>query len=320
MYFLRRAFTLIELLVVIAIIAILAAILFPVFAQAKLAAKKSVALSGAKQISLGAQIYATDFDDMYVPCAIYNEPGINNPGANEENGSCFYHLKPFDSILEPYIKSAEIWSVPADTHPMQTFWNADECLWDGKYRGKYIRRSFQMASHIDTVEAGGWLDRNTGVTPSWWDITGGFPIRNMTEFSDPSNTIAFVEVWPPNGEGGRVGAVSDPILWGCNAWKLAGRIPLSGAQVIVYLLEVTIAMPLRTAQDLIQPLAMQERRTTPWLMVAPSPSVGARYAAMTFTSSRFKNHPQPLRHEDSMYLDFIRHGWHDLNRVLPQDA
>lgn len=229
MYFLRRAFTLIELLVVIAIIAILAAILFPVFAQAKLAAKKSVALSGAKQISLGAQIYATDFDDMYVPCAIYNEPGINNPGANEENGSCFYHLKPFDSILEPYIKSAELWSVPADTHPMQTFWNADECLWDGKYRGKYIRRSFQMASHIDTVEAGGWLDRNTGVTPSWWDITGGFPIRNMTEFSDPSNTIAFVEVWPPNGEGGRVGAVSDPILWGCNAWKLAGRIPLSGA-------------------------------------------------------------------------------------------
>ena len=50
MYFLRRAFTLIELLVVIAIIAILAAILFPVFAQAKVAAKKSDALSGAKQI------------------------------------------------------------------------------------------------------------------------------------------------------------------------------------------------------------------------------------------------------------------------------
>ena len=49
-----RAFTLIELLVVIAIIAILAAILFPVFAQAKVAAKKAVAVSGAKQIGLAS--------------------------------------------------------------------------------------------------------------------------------------------------------------------------------------------------------------------------------------------------------------------------
>ena len=54
----RRAFTLIELLVVIAIIAILAAILFPVFAQAKLAAKKSVNLSNLKQISLAVQMYS----------------------------------------------------------------------------------------------------------------------------------------------------------------------------------------------------------------------------------------------------------------------
>lgn len=54
----RHAFTLIELLVVIAIIAILAAILFPVFAQAKIAAKKSVNLSNLKQISLAIQMYA----------------------------------------------------------------------------------------------------------------------------------------------------------------------------------------------------------------------------------------------------------------------
>jgi len=225
----RQAFTLIELLVVIAIIAILAAILFPVFAQAKVAAKKTVALSAAKQISLGSHIYANDADDMYVPCAIYNEPGINNPGAKEESGDCFYHLKPFDAMLEPYMKSAALWAVPSDNHPVNPPWTTDDCLWDGKYRNHFIARSFQMTSHIDTVEAGGWLDRNTGVTPSWWDITGGFPIRNMTEFSDPSNTIAFAEVWPPDGEGGRVGAVSDPILFGCNAWKLAGRVPLSTA-------------------------------------------------------------------------------------------
>src|SRR5271154_4947516 len=60
----RKAFTLIELLVVIAIIAILAAILFPVFAQAKLAAKKTVVLSNSKQIGLSQFMYANDYDDM----------------------------------------------------------------------------------------------------------------------------------------------------------------------------------------------------------------------------------------------------------------
>src|ERR1700689_3963046 len=60
-----RAFTLIELLVVIAIIAILAAILFPVFAQAKLSAKKTADLSNEKQIALGGLMYANDSDDYF---------------------------------------------------------------------------------------------------------------------------------------------------------------------------------------------------------------------------------------------------------------
>ena len=61
----KKAFTLIELLVVIAIIAILAAILFPVFAQAKAAAKKTVSVSNQKQIGLGIMMYTADHDDVY---------------------------------------------------------------------------------------------------------------------------------------------------------------------------------------------------------------------------------------------------------------
>jgi prepilin-type N-terminal cleavage/methylation domain-containing protein len=69
---LRRAFTLIELLVVIAIIAILAAILFPVFAQAKEAAKKTSTLSNYKQVGTSSQIYLSDTDDVYPLSGSFN--------------------------------------------------------------------------------------------------------------------------------------------------------------------------------------------------------------------------------------------------------
>jgi len=73
----KKAFTLIELLVVIAIIAILAAILFPVFAQAKMAAKKAVSISNLKQITLGMVMYQGDSDDT-VNCSGYQ---VQGPGA-----------------------------------------------------------------------------------------------------------------------------------------------------------------------------------------------------------------------------------------------
>jgi prepilin-type N-terminal cleavage/methylation domain-containing protein/prepilin-type processing-associated H-X9-DG protein len=124
----RQAFTLIELLVVIAIIAILAAILFPVFAQAKASAKMTADLSNAKQISLGVLMYAADFDDW--------APQLDN------NGDCIYGDSPcqnpdwgvampstvnpsdrpmFGNVIQPYIKN---WQMMYSTDVGKSNWSS----------------------------------------------------------------------------------------------------------------------------------------------------------------------------------------------------
>ncbi len=95
----RKAFTLIELLVVIAIIAILAAILFPVFAQAKLAAKKTVGISNSKQINLAAQMYAGDYDDSY--CFAVRAIGGGSWGAYVWMLDLYPYTKNYDLFLNP---------------------------------------------------------------------------------------------------------------------------------------------------------------------------------------------------------------------------
>src|SRR5580658_6158967 len=90
----RKAFTLIELLVVIAIIAILAAILFPVFAQAKEAAKKTTCLSNTQQLNNAWIMYATDYDDTWVTTGKqYFDPGNAAGGlADGGNPNDFFYL------------------------------------------------------------------------------------------------------------------------------------------------------------------------------------------------------------------------------------
>ncbi len=98
----RGGFTLVELLVVIAIIAILAAILFPVFARARAKAYQTTCLSNEKQIGLALLMYAQDWDETYPPAYYY----IN--GANSNNG-----YVQWSGMVAPYTKNNEIWVCPS---------------------------------------------------------------------------------------------------------------------------------------------------------------------------------------------------------------
>lgn len=94
----RRGFTLIELLVVIAIIAILAAILFPVFARAREKARQTSCLSNMKQLGVAYMMYADDYDEAYSLMMVYYDGNIY---------TCH------NVLVEPYVKNQQIFQCPS---------------------------------------------------------------------------------------------------------------------------------------------------------------------------------------------------------------
>ena len=108
-----RAFTLIELLVVIAIIAILAAILFPVFAQAREKARQTSCLANEKQIGLGIMQYVQDYDETYPTAYQYK----NNNWAAGTNGSAAGGYTHWTYYILPYVKNDQIYQCPSDKNP-----------------------------------------------------------------------------------------------------------------------------------------------------------------------------------------------------------
>ena len=137
----KKGFTLIELLVVIAIIAILAAILFPVFAQARDKARQSACLSNVKQIAIALQLYADDYDETF-PVTLDQDCVADwkdatygtNPGWGNMTNLNEHSIK---ILLQPYMKNIEIFCCPNATRIRQ--YDADygfgSYLWNGGVMG-----------------------------------------------------------------------------------------------------------------------------------------------------------------------------------------
>jgi prepilin-type N-terminal cleavage/methylation domain-containing protein len=122
----RSAFTLIELLVVIAIIAILAAILFPVFAQAREKARQTTCLSNLKQLGLAAVMYASDYDQMNFwfrgrpNTTVLDQAGKTVTPAMMGGKNYNEVMK---SAFQPYIKNVQIFYCPSDSWKTQHTFN-----------------------------------------------------------------------------------------------------------------------------------------------------------------------------------------------------
>lgn len=178
---LRNGFTLIELLVVIAIIAILAAILFPVFLSAKQKAHSTTCLNYCRQAALALHNYMGDYNDT-VP-----------PYINHQVGSG-WEIKLMWTTLQPYIKGRGVYFCPATRNPDP---NTSPIKWSTPPYGTSIwgseRTRWQFAGYVGSYCINGWLYYN-GTTSS--------PVK-MSEVTKPSKTMAFsdgnwVDAWPSN--------------------------------------------------------------------------------------------------------------------------
>lgn len=112
----RAGFTLIEMLVVIAIIAVLAAMLFPVFARARAKARSTRCVANLKQIGNALMMYCDDYDECSpwaIDCADQNAPEIW--AGFPQYQAWIPYMPRLKDALDPYIKNAEIWHCPSDT-------------------------------------------------------------------------------------------------------------------------------------------------------------------------------------------------------------
>jgi len=206
----KRAFTLIELLVVIAIISILAAILFPVFAQAKEAAKKTSCLSNIKQIDTATLLYENDYDDQ-IPGAVYAPEGSGLEGGwmyyenfSAVGGDITTKFYPEKGALYPYVKSKGIFVCPSDSIGQRTgdSYSINACTQNavdfGVSSGKSATSFDQPSQFVlfgeevfddgSSSESAGFL--STSSTPDGFLV---FPVKYLSTRHTQGSNLAFVD-------------------------------------------------------------------------------------------------------------------------------
>ncbi|HEY0866313.1 MAG TPA: prepilin-type N-terminal cleavage/methylation domain-containing protein, partial [Fimbriimonas sp.] len=178
-------FTLIELLVVIAIIAILAAILFPVFAQAKAAAKRTSALSNLKQDALGVLMYGGDNDDMPPPYYGYATPDEPN---------LYHNPHTWVGRTHPYVKNRSIFFDSTTAEPRGTIKTTSgdgELFLDSYYvsapgsESDWYTYRWQWVTNL-SINADGFVYGGTGTCE---DGASGQSMRTLTSIDAPADRI-----------------------------------------------------------------------------------------------------------------------------------
>ncbi len=159
----RRGFTLIELLVVIAIIAILAAILFPVFARAREKARQTSCLSNAKQLALSQLMYVQDYDEMFCPNATSVADYVLPDGVTHWTGGAMLWMY----YMMPYVRNSQVFTCPSDSSP----WSPS--AYGSSSYGKNYRLHLRALASIDAPSTTIMLN-DCGYYLSDWDTrTGG---------------------------------------------------------------------------------------------------------------------------------------------------
>lgn len=213
----RAGFTLIELLIVIAIIAVLAAILFPVFSRARENARRSSCQSNLKQIGLGLMQYIQDYDERFPQAWPGNTFGTATPQTNAAMpgaklktncGTTDGYWVSWMDVVQPYVKSVQIFVCPSAARPEESSYGYSTCI-SGYKRSSYTGggsgrvpvalRQVRRPSEIVLI-----LDRNTvdsliGTEP--------FSIGSEARTSPDGDKIF------PHFDGGNIGYVDGHVKW-----------------------------------------------------------------------------------------------------------